>query len=67
MTRATVYRYRWYDVSTDSNDVRPMRGTREAIDRISGEIIEESAEEVDASLLDGNGFLRDDASKKEKP
>ncbi|WP_395065541.1 hypothetical protein [Paraburkholderia silvatlantica] len=63
MTRATVYRYKWYDVSTDSNKVRPMRGTREAIDRISGDIIEESAEEVDASLLDGNGFIRDDAAK----
>lgn len=36
MTRATVCRYRWYDVST-------------------------------ASLPDGNGFLRDDAAKKEKP
>ena len=60
MTSATVYRYRWYDISTDANEVRPIRGTREAIDCISGEIIEDSAEEIDASLLDGNGFVRDD-------
>ncbi|MCQ0034657.1 MULTISPECIES: hypothetical protein [Burkholderia] len=63
MTRTTVYRYRWWDVSTDSNEVRPMRGTREAIGRISGEIIEESAEDIDASLLDGNGFIPDDQAK----
>jgi hypothetical protein len=60
MAHTTVYRYRWWDTSNDSNDIRPVRGTREAIERISGEIIEESAEEVDTSLLDGNGFIRDD-------
>ena len=55
----TIYRFRKYDVTTDENKVRPLRATREAIENLKGEIIEESAEEIDSSLLDGNGFLRD--------
>ena len=59
MANVTVYRYKSYDVSTDKNNVRPLRATRAAIEEIRGEIIEDSAEEIESSLLDGNGFVRD--------
>lgn len=34
--------------------ISPLRGTREAISKYNGEVIEDSAEEVDDELLDEN-------------
>jgi hypothetical protein len=54
-----VYRFRKYDILAGENKTPPMRGTCEAIERIKGNIIEDSAEEIDSALLDGNGFVQD--------
>jgi hypothetical protein len=52
----TVYAFTRYDIGTEAH--RPVKATRETIERISAAIIEASAEEVDASLLDGLGYYR---------
>jgi len=55
----TVYDFTAYDIQTDTNDPRPVKATREKIQTLAGaQIIEASAEEIDASLLDGQGFYR---------
>jgi len=59
MGMTTIYRFKKYNINTDENKIRPLRATREAIENLQGEIIEESAEEIDSGLLDDNGFLRD--------
>jgi hypothetical protein len=57
--RVTVYNFTAYDIESDTDDRRPVKATREKIKTLAGAvIIEASAEEVDASLLDGQGFYR---------
>jgi hypothetical protein len=41
------------------NDPRPVKATREKIKTLAGALlIEASAQEVDASMLDGQGYYR---------
>ena len=54
-----VYRFRWYDINTNGNDVRPLRGPRWAILAAKGEILEDTVEEIAPDLLDRNGFIPD--------
>ncbi len=58
-----VYSFTRYDIGTDQQEHRPVKATRETIERISAAIIEASAEEVDDSLLDGLGYYRPKANK----
>jgi hypothetical protein len=41
-----------------NNKPAPRKGTADAIRRANGVAIEGTAEQVDISLLDGNGFIR---------
>ncbi len=59
MAMVKVFRFNVYDIQTDTNSIRPLRATREAIEKLKGEPIIESCEEVDSALLDGNGFIKD--------
>lgn len=64
MANVTVYAFTGYHIGTDKNDHPPVKATKAAIARLAGAvIIEASAEEVDASLLDGQGFYRPKANK----
>jgi hypothetical protein len=57
MAKVTVYAFTAYDIGSDKNDPRPA--TREKIKTLAGAvIIDASAEEIDASLLDGQGYYR---------
>jgi hypothetical protein len=58
MSKVTVYNYRIYDGANDTNDIRPVKATAEAIERFKGMIVEGTAETIDASLLDGQGVYR---------
>lgn len=48
-----------YDIDTDRKLRSPRKATREAITRAQGQPLEDTAEEVALSRLDGNGFLVD--------
>jgi len=48
MSKVTVYRFRLYDITTDGTRVSRRWATREAIERLGGEILEDTASEVDA-------------------
>jgi hypothetical protein len=57
MANVTVYAFTAYHIGTDEDDRRPIKATRATIAKLGGAlIIEASAEEVDASLVDGQGF-----------
>ena len=57
MANVTVYAFTAYHIGTDNDDHRPIKATRGTIAKLAGAlIIEASAEEVDASLIDGHGF-----------
>lgn len=58
MTMVTVYSFKRYDINADENPQMPRKATIEAIKACEGDPIEGTAEEVDASRLDGNGFLK---------
>jgi len=59
MEKVTVYAFTAYDIGSDTDDPRPVKATREKIKTLAGAvIIEASAQEVDASLLDGQGYYR---------
>jgi hypothetical protein len=58
LSKVTIYRWHRYRVITDEEVVTGRWATREAIKAARGEILEDTAREVDASDLDGNGFLR---------
>lgn len=53
-----VYSFRRYDISTDQNRGRPVKGTREAITRATAEIIKGTEEMVEESCLDKAGYYR---------
>jgi len=46
-----VYQFTMYDILTDTERESRRWGTREAIDRIGGKVIEDSAVNIDTSLL----------------
>jgi hypothetical protein len=55
----TVYGFTAYEIASDTNDPRTVKATREKIKTLAGAlIIEASAEEIDASLLNEQGFYR---------
>lgn len=63
MQKTTVYYFNRYDIKTD-NTVRSKRpATREAIAACDGVAIEDTAQEVEVSRLDGNGFLITEGQK----
>jgi hypothetical protein len=51
VNKVTVYRFKKYDISTDNNTESRRWATREAIKRIGGEVLEDTAVEVDAAVL----------------
>ena len=51
MPTLTIFRFRKYNISSDENQISRRWATREAIARIGGEPFEDTAVEVDASLL----------------
>jgi len=51
MSKVTIYRFRKYDIQSDGNQISRRWGTREAIERICGEVMEETETEVDASAV----------------
>jgi len=64
MANVAVYAFTEYHIGTDKSEHLPVKATRATIARLTGAvIIEASAEEVDASLLDGQGFYRPKAKK----
>jgi len=48
----TIYRFRLYDINTDESRTSRRWATREAIERIHGEVLTDTATEVDASVVD---------------
>jgi hypothetical protein len=53
-----VYSYKHYEPKTDSEDVRPVKATAEALAIIGAKPIEGTGEVVDESMLAGLGFYR---------
>jgi hypothetical protein len=51
MSKVTIYRFSKYDIQNDGMQISRRWGTREAIERICGEVMEETATEVDASAV----------------
>jgi hypothetical protein len=59
MGTVTVYAFTAYDISSDKEDPRLVKAMRGKINTLDGAIIiEASAEEVDGSLLNGQGYYR---------
>ena len=57
-TTVTIFSFTIYDIKTDTRVLSPRKGTLEAIAAVNGVVIEKTAEEVQASQLDGNGFTK---------
>ncbi len=57
MNKVKVYYFTTYNVMTDETRRMQRPATREAIAAAHGTVLEETVQEVDASLLDGNDFL----------
>jgi hypothetical protein len=59
MGKVTVYAFTAYDISSDKDDHRRVKAMRGKINTLDGaRIIEASAEEVDFSVLNGQGYYR---------
>jgi hypothetical protein len=59
MGTVTVYAFTAYDISSDKEDTRRVKAMRGKINTLDGaRIIEASAEEVDFSVLNGQGYYR---------
>jgi hypothetical protein len=59
MGTVTVYAFTGYDIRPDKEDTRRVKAMRGKINTLDGaRIIEASAEEVDTSLLNGQGYYR---------
>jgi hypothetical protein len=64
MGTVTVYAFTAYDISSDKEDQRLVKAMRGKINTLDGaRIIEASAEEVDTSLLNGQGYYRPKAKQ----
>ncbi|HJW42619.1 MAG TPA: hypothetical protein VJ476_15495 [Rhizomicrobium sp.] len=51
MSRVTIYRFSLYDIQADGMHRSRRWATREAIDSVHGEVLEETATEVDAAVV----------------
>jgi hypothetical protein len=51
-----VFHYRFWDIRHDTYVIPNLKATRQFIEMAKGEIIEESAQTVDESRVDGNGL-----------
>jgi CRISPR/Cas system-associated endoribonuclease Cas2 len=51
MSKVTVYQFTKYDISVDGNRKSRRWATREAIERVGGNVFENTATEVDHSVL----------------
>jgi len=51
MDKVTVYRFTKYDITTDQPQKSTRWATRKAIDRVNGTVLENTAVEVDASVV----------------
>jgi hypothetical protein len=51
VAKVKVYRFTVYDITADEQHRSRRWGTREAIDRARGEVLEDTATEVDESVL----------------
>lgn len=58
MQKVTVYYFMKYDPEKGKNVRSSLPATRKAIALFAGEVLEETAREVDVSCLDGNGQLK---------
>jgi hypothetical protein len=66
----TIYRFTVYDITTDENRLSRRMGTRQAVGRANGEVIEDTAREVEApelgrevpGMTDRDYWLRSDVS-----
>ena len=57
MTFVTVYRAKIWKPEREGFELWPRMGTRAAIEKLGGKIVEGSAREVPASDLDDEGFV----------
>ena len=55
MAKVIVYQFKKYDINSDKEIASKAYATRQAIEQFGGRLIEESAIEIDESMLDGNG------------
>ncbi|MDQ5986519.1 MAG: hypothetical protein CSYNP_02249 [Syntrophus sp. SKADARSKE-3] len=55
MSKLTVYQFRVFDINQGMNVLAKRMATLEAINTINGAPIMETAQEVDATEVDGNG------------
>lgn len=70
MAKATVYRFTVYDITTDESRVSRRMGTRAAVERAKGWVIEDTAREVEeadlgrevAGMTDRDFWMRGDGS-----
>ena len=53
MSKVTVYQFTKYDISVDASTMSRRWATREAIERVCGEMLEDTATEVNSSVLGG--------------
>ena len=51
MSKAIIYRFRKYDISTDAIQTSRRWGTREGIESVEGKVIEDTATEVNATVV----------------
>lgn len=56
--KVTVYYFEKYDINTDEMVHSKRRATLEAIKRVGGAPLNDTALQVDSSELDGYGFQR---------
>ncbi len=52
MSKVHIYRFTLYDITSDGARQSRRWGTRDAIDRIGGEVFVDTGTEVDASAVD---------------
>ena len=64
MQKIMVYYFNCYDIKADKTVRSKHPATRETIAACNGVVIEDTAQEVEVSRLDGNGFLASDDQKK---
>ena len=57
MQKVTVYYFTAYDIRSDQILRSQRPATLETIAKCKGEVLKDTAQEVDASSLDDNGFL----------
>lgn len=64
MQKVTVYYFNSFDIKTGETVRSKRPATRETIAACNGVVIEETAQEVEVSRLDGNGFLAKENQEK---